>query len=665
MDMPVEHLQETSEVWLFNHVSEPIRNHADMVKEIQRRVDAAEMLIMHNAKFDLAWLIHMGIDITETPVWCTMLGEYVLYGQRKDISKSLNACAARRKLGSKHDAMAEFWEQGYETDEIPWDIHNKYVRQDVHLTKHLFLEQYPQLLQAKLGTIAKISSELTKMLAQMEYDGTAFDAKEALAYADTYKVQIDKQTVLLKEVAGVDFNPGSAPQLNAVMFGGWIKRDVMELVARPLKGDRFKIYTRKGVSLERVNLGFKPHESTMSKKTLKYSTGAKARELLRPANEQQRLFLETLGDISKSQKVVSTICGGQNDLGEYETGLVTKVDSKGFIHPSFNQAVTITARLSSSNPNGQNLPRGSTSPIKKCIKSVLGYIVNVDLSQIEWRNAACLSRDKTMMDELWQDFDVHSDRARRSFGGETLDSHSKAFKAMRQASKTFNFRMIYGGTARAFFLDGKMPDFPLKKYEEIVQDFYDKYSRLREWQLENHELVKKQHYLRAVSGRILTFKYNTNPDDGAIGYSLQAVCNYPVQSFSADCMQLAMYIFYKKFTRLKKLLNLKTKIRLQVHDSLVFDCPEEEVYLISKVCSDVFTSIPDLVKQYFDFDMGIPIACEVSLGRTYGDLYDEVKSKDVSKETFNSIFLMYKIADAIKLCLTSAEEALPIVQLVA
>ena len=623
-----EHLQDTSEVWLFNHVSEKIRDHATMLKEIQHRIDACDLLVFHNAKHDLHWMIACGLKFDHKPVWCTLLGDYVLYGQDRDISYSLNSCAARRELGTKVDLMAQFWAEGIETNEIPFDIHNKYVRQDVHLTKQLFLRQFEELKLAQLENTAYVSFELTKMVARMEYDGLKFDVEKAKQFAEEAKETSSTYELELKKIARLDFNPGSSDQLRSVMFGGPIKRTVQEIVAKQRKNGTFRVYTRKAEYKQDLRgLGLVPHESTISDKTMAYSVGKDAQALLRPTDDRQREFLKALREYSKARKVVSTLVGD----GKKSGGLISKVQSDGRLHPTFNQFRTRTGRFASSDPNAQNFPRGSTSPIKKAIVSENGLIINGDLSQIEWRIAASLSKDEVMMDELWHGFDAHADRARRSFCEPGVDETSKEFKAGRQSSKTFNFRMIYGGTAEAFYYDGEMPDFDLEVYEHIVQDFYDKYKGLREWQLSNHKLANKQWYLRNDTGRILTFPIQVSKR-GKKYIGLTKVCNYPVQSGAFDCMAVAMLVIYKRFIE----LGLKSKIIMQVHDSLVFDAYPEEAYTITKLCADVMCAIPELVQQYYGYQILVPITCEVALSKTYGDKGPEFKAQDINEESINA-----------------------------
>ena len=623
-------LDDTASFWLFNHNTAPIGNHEQMLIDIQARVDACDILVFHNAKFDLQWMIKNGIKFDHKPVWCTMLTEFVLYGQDKLISKTLADCCARRKLPAKTDLVKQFWDNGIETDEIPVGILEEYNKNDVLITKQLFLRQIREVKKAGLSDIVFISCQVTKMLARMEYNGFVFDKEAAIEYAHQFEQEVEELQEKLCAIAKCEFKASSSTQLNAVLFGGSIKRRVKELVARQLKAGNFKLSTRWAECLVPVKgLGFTPHESTLSKKTLTYSTGRKARELLQPETAQQRDFLNVLDDIATVQKALSTILGSKKD-----TGLINKVCEDGKIHPEFWQISTVTGRLSSRNPNGQNFPRSGTSPIKKLIKSERGVILNADLSQIEWRIAASLSRDEVMCEEIRNGFDAHADRARTSFVEPGTDEKSPEFKAARQASKTFNFRMIYGGTAKAFYYDGKMPKFELKKYEEIVNHFYEKYEGLRKWQLANHKLATKQKYIRNDTGRILVFPEEES-DKGFKYVSLTKVCNYPVQSAATDCMLVGMYMIYQKLLE----LNLKSVYILQVHDSVVFDCAPEEAHLVAKICRDAFCSIPELVKEFYGYEINIPITCEVTIGKDYGDKGVELKADDITPE---------KIEEAVK-----------------
>ena len=582
------------------------------------------MLVFHNAKYDLNIMRHMGLNFEGKTIWCTMICDYLLHGQNTSISYSLNAVAARYGLGQKVDEMAEYWNNGYETDQIPWDLHQTYLRQDVNLTHLIFQKQFPQVKKTGLSNVAWLSMELSRVLSDMESTGIPFDKDGAEKYVDEYSSKLENLDRQIFDIAGQEFKVSSSDQLSAIMYGGKIKREVQELVARARKNGTFRISTRKAVYEQTVKgLGFTPEESAKSKKTGKASTGKKALMWLRWETPEQERMLQLLSERSNAQKVYSTLWSDNNET----SGLIRQIGVDGRIHPSFNQTFTRTGRLSSSNPNSQNFPRGNTSPLKKLIKSKRGYILNADLSQIEWRTAAALSEDSLMCDEINHGFDVHTDSAQRFFDAKE-DITTKAFKKVRTTAKIFNFRMLYNGKPKAFFYDPTMPRFPLTKWKKIVPGFYEKYHELRDWQLNNEKIVNIQNYLRNPSGRFLTFDYNTEDDEKPTGYNLNAICNYPVQSISADLMFLAMITIYRKV----KASGAKADLLMQVHDSLVWDVAPEDVFRVGRICEDVFDSLPRLSREFFGWDIPVVLEGEVGLGLDYGTILEEYKTHQFTQE---------------------------------
>ena len=582
------------------------------------------MLVFHNAKYDLNIMRHMGLNFEGKTIWCTMICDYLLHGQNTSISYSLNAVAARYGLGQKVDEMAEYWNNGYETDQIPWDLHQTYLRQDVNLTHLIFQKQFPQVKKTGLSNVAWLSMELSRVLSDMESTGIPFDKDGAEKYVDEYSSKLENLDRQIFDIAGQEFKVSSSDQLSAIMYGGKIKREVQELVARARKNGTFRISTRKAVYEQTVKgLGFTPEESAKSKKTGKASTGKKALMWLRWETPEQERMLQLLSERSNAQKVYSTLWSDNNET----SGLIRQIGVDGRIHPSFNQTFTRTGRLSSSNPNSQNFPRGNTSPLKKLIRSKRGYILNADLSQIEWRTAAALSEDSLMCDEINHGFDVHTDSAQRFFDAKG-DTTTKAFKKVRTTAKIFNFRMLYNGKPKAFFYDPTMPRFPLAKWKKIVPGFYEKYHELRDWQLNNEKIVNIQNYLRNPSGRFLTFDYNTEDDEKPTGYNLNAICNYPVQSISADLMFLAMITIYRKV----KASGAKADLLMQVHDSLVWDVAPEDVFRVGRICEDVFDSLPRLSREFFGWDIPVVLEGEVGLGLDYGTMLEEYKTHQFTQE---------------------------------
>lgn len=234
-------------------------------------------------------------------------------------------------------------------------------------------------------------------------------------------------------------------------------------------------------------------------------------------------------------------------------------------------------------------------------------ILDADLSALEWRVAAELCRDKTMIQEILDKVDIHTANAIAIFGD----------KKYRQEAKTVSFRLLYGGSAYAFFMDHRMPSFTQTKWEKIVENFYAKYPRLKQWQDNNFALVCKQGWYEAFTGRRWVFN-KVLQKNGSYMYNRPSVCNYIVQGVSTgDIVPLCMITLNNFIT--KNGLN-DVKIINQVHDSIVLDVSKKYVDDIATQCYNVFRRIPDLVKEYWNYDWIVPMDGEVKIGTNWGEM---------------------------------------------
>ena len=595
--------------WVFNHRTEAVRNERLMLCEIQRMLDEAHMIVGHNIKFDLNWLKTVGLACSDKKIWCTQVAENLIQGQRK-VGYKLDQLAQRYEVKGKLDLMAEFWSGGYETDEIPLSVHLPYLEQDLRTTRDIFLRQLPIVMSSGLDKLAELTFEVTQILSDVETRGVAFDLDSATKYIDEYKEKVEQLSNRMQAVAGIEFNPNTPAQLSAVLFGGSWKIDGRETYTVTLKDGTVKEKSRKcKVDITTDGLGFVPPQGCVSKKTGAASVDKNALKLIGAKTPAQKDFLQALIEYKKAAKVLSTFVSDTND----NAGLVAKVGKDGRIHPTFNQTVTATGRLSSSDPNGQNLPRKGTSPIKKVFYAKRGVIVNLDLGQIEWRMAAELSRDPVMLYEIKNNVDVHADNAIRFFGAGEFDADSEEFSKLRTAAKVMTFRLLYGGSANGFYRDQNMPRYSLARWREIVAAFYEKYKGLAAWQQNNVLRANKDGYLRNPSGRFLTFEEETTWE-GLTEFSQKQIYNYPVQSCSADIMYLAMYHVNKRVKEAK----LNADMVLQVHDSMVFDCSKEDARKLCEVGIRTFEELPKLAREYFGWEIDVPLTGDAEIGYNYG-----------------------------------------------
>lgn len=238
-------------------------------------------------------------------------------------------------------------------------------------------------------------------------------------------------------------------------------------------------------------------------------------------------------------------------------------------------------------------------------------IVDMDLSQIEWRVACFLGQDKVGIDEIKHDVDFHSDNANRYLvkyiAGSTV-------KEMRNPAKTIGFGLIFGKTPAGFAADPSFPINDKKICTEIVADFYTKYAGIRDLHERWIAEVKKNGYIVQPTGRIIRFKREKSYD-GTMQYNERKIKNYGVQSLAgADIMPLALVVINRRL----RAMNHPAKFIIQVHDSAIYDCPWEAVDDLVRVGLGVFNELPELIERYFGFEFNVPLTGEAKVGPTWG-----------------------------------------------
>jgi DNA polymerase-1 len=309
-------------------------------------------------------------------------------------------------------------------------------------------------------------------------------------------------------------------------------------------------------------------------------------------------------EYSNVKKVVSTLWSPNP-----KKGLLNKLGVDRHIHPNLNQTVTATGRLSSSDPNSQNMPRGNTSPIKECIIPAYDGIMEVDLSQIEWRVAAELSADQEMLREINNGIDQHT--------ATCTDLMELPYsKENRTDAKIFNFRMIYGGTPYGFYMDSKMPKFTLKKWEAVFRNFYAKYWGLEDWQNRNIGEVMREGVLTTITGRRFTF-HKTLRKEGIDVYNERQIKNYPVQGIAGgDILPLLAVIIRRGLHA----AGLESRLILTVHDSIIIDYVDTERERVTKLCSIVVNNLREYVERYFDIKWFSSLGGEIEIGPNWGSM---------------------------------------------
>lgn len=312
-------------------------------------------------------------------------------------------------------------------------------------------------------------------------------------------------------------------------------------------------------------------------------------------SEETKAFLRALSRQSAIQTYLTT----------FVEGIRTHARENGFLHTNFNQCITATGRLSSSNPNFQNLPRGSTFPVRKAIKSRFkeGKILEVDFAGLEYRVAVMLANCKVGLDSITSGKDRHQVTAEIIYGRKKETYSKEEWKQVRQNAKAHTFKPLYFGQSGT-------PD--EKKYYKA---FIEEHAGIKKWHnnLIQEALDYKQ--IRTPTGRIFAFPNVKRGYDGKVKGSTQIV-NYPVQSVAtADMIWIVVVDIYREMKR----LGLESKLMFQIHDAVVADVHPKEVEIMIELFKKAFDKTHELLYNRYNYKTQVPIGYEMSMGDNWND----------------------------------------------
>lgn len=386
----------------------------------------------------------------------------------------------------------------------------------------LLFDEYMQVLtrDGTLSLYKDVEKPLIKVLYDMESVGVMVDKEQLQTLGELYLEKINALRDDIYELCGCYFNINSPSQLGEVLF---------------------------------EKLGLK---SGKKNKSGKYSTSADILETLAEESEAVRKILR----FRQYQKLYSTYVEGFKPIIDNTTGLV---------HTTYNQTVTTTGRLSSTNPNLQNIPirEEEGREIRKVFVPRKGNVfIDADYSQIELRLLAHFSGCKELIEAYAEDRDVHAVTASQVFGV-PLD---KVTSKMRREAKAVNFGIIYGisefGLSKNIGID-------VKTARDYIEKYFARYSAVKEYMESNVEFAKKHGFVATLTGRKRYIKEINSSNYNLRQFGERAAMNMPLQGSSADIIKIAMVDIYNELAK----RGLNTKLILQVHDELVLDAPESEV----------------------------------------------------------------------------------------
>ena len=510
--------------------------------------------IGQNIKYDISILKQYDIEV-HGEIFDTMIAHYLM---QPDLRHNLNFLS-EQYLGYKPVSIEELiGKKGARQDSmrnVPVEKIKDYACEDADLTFQLKEIFEKELEKAYLDNLSStIEMPLIQVLADMEQTGIKVDTNALNDFAKELNKELIKTEEKIIDQAGIHFNISSPKQLGEILF------------------DKMKL-----------------DPNAKRTKTKQYST---SEDTLQKLSGKHPIINDVL-EFRSLKKLLST----------YVEALPKLINEKtGKIHTSYNQAVTATGRLSSQNPNLQNIPireeRGRE--IRKAfIPSDNEHVLlAADYSQIELRIMAHMSQDDNMIEAFKNNVDIHTTTASKIFHVENI---ADVTSDQRRKAKTANFGIIYG--ISAFGLSQRL-SIPRTEAKQLIDEYFNGFPKVKEYMDKSIAMAREKTYVETMMGRKRILVDINSRNAVVRGFAERNAINAPIQGSAADVIKLAMIDIFEELQKKK----LRSKMILQVHDELVFDVYKPELEEIKEL---VKTKMENAIK------LSIPLTVDIGVGENW------------------------------------------------
>ena len=536
-----------------------MREHTQEKLELLRPFfsDKSIIKIAHNIKFDAEVLYQNQIEITGIS-FDTMIAHYLLEPDLRHSMDYLAEIYLHYKPVSIETLIGKKGRNQKSMADLPSEEIYEYACEDADITFQLY-----QKLKKEIGVpylmnlFYNMEMPLAFVLMRMETEGIKLDIDALHIFSKELEKDLLTLSTKIKELTGKDFNVDSPKQLGEILF------DVLEIdsKAKKTKTDQYKT-----------------DEQTLLKLVGKHE------------------IIPLILEYRKLKKLKSTYVDALPALVNKETHR---------IHTTYMQTVTATGRLSSNNPNLQNIPIRSEKG-KEIRRAFIArneeyQILAADYSQIELRIIAGLSEDEGMMEAFHKGLDIHSATASKVFN----ISLDEVTREMRSKAKMVNFGIIYG--ISAFGLAQRL-NIKRKEAKEIIDSYFEKYPKIKEYMDKSIDFAREHGYVETIKKRRRYLKDINSANAVVRGFAERNAINAPIQGSAADIIKLAMIKIDKELSR----QNLKTKMLLQVHDELIFDLYKPETETVTQL---VKNNMENAIK------FNVPLSVEIGIADNWLDAH--------------------------------------------
>lgn len=509
--------------------------------------------IGQNLKYDIKVLKQYGFEL-KGPLFDTMLAHYLINPDMRHNMDVLSETYLNYTPVSITDLIGKKGKNQRSMRDVPLEKITEYAVEDADVTFQLAQHFRPELEEAGTMKLFKeIEIPLLRVLADMEMEGIRLDKDFLGSLAQALEDDIQKLEKQIYAEAGEEFNIGSPKQLGEILFSK------MQLVKKPKK-------TRTG----------------------QFSTAE-----------------DVLSDLAKDHKIIRDVLeyrGLTKLKSTYIDALPNQISPvTGRVHTDYMQTVAATGRLSSNNPNLQNIPirteRGRQVRKAFVPRDEEHILLAADYSQIELRVIAALSEEDTMIEAFRKGEDIHASTASRVFNVPI----EEVSREQRGNAKTVNFGIIYG--VSAFGLSNQT-DLSRSEAKELIETYYKTYPKLRNYISDQVDFAREHGYVQTVLGRRRYLKDINGSNAVVRGAAERNAVNAPIQGSAADIIKIAMINIHRKLEE----GSYRTKMLLQVHDELVFDVYKPELDQVSHMIKESMEKA---------FELKVPLDVELGTGANW------------------------------------------------
>lgn len=534
-----------------------IKHKLDLLKPLLHRNDV--LWIAHNIKYDWLVLYQHGIEL-KAPYFDTLLAHYSLHPEGKQDMDNVSRTFLQYEPVSITSLIGPKGKGQKNMADVEIEAIKEYAVEDTDVTFQLKSTLEQKIQERKIQELFyEVENPLARVLAKMEKEGVAIDVDFLKRYSEQIREELLSLEENIYQLAGMQFNIASPKQLGEVLF------------------DHLKL-----------------DEKAKKTKTGQYATGEEVLQKLKSKHP----IINAIMDFREYAKLKST----------YVDALPSMVNPlTGKIHSNFSQAVVITGRLSSNNPNLQNIPI-KTARGREIRKAFIAMneekiLLSADYSQIELRIMAAISGDEALIEDFKAKKDIHTATASRIYNVPLEEVTSE----MRRHAKSVNFGLIYGQSA--FGLSQNL-NISRSEANEIITQYFKQYSGVKKYMDDIKVKAASDGYVTTMKGRRIVLKDIASSNATLRAFAERISINAPIQGSAADMIKKAMIDIDKVIQE----NNYKSRLILQVHDELVFEMDKSEQDFFPQVVKEVMENALPLAND-------VPVIAEWGVGANWLDAH--------------------------------------------